>query len=106
MFDLRYDNLAVNYLVALPPGWEPGEGSDLVGSTQHCYTGGSPASEKRQDNNVSIEYIANTLTGPTDRLSLLINTGANEKGEDVAHFSLPITADLFFNINQVLGGYR
>jgi len=66
----EYDNLAVNYLVALPPGWEAGEGSDLVGSTQHCYT------------------------------------GANEKGEDVAHFSLPITADLFFNINQVVGRYR
>ena len=27
--------------------------------------------------------------------------GADEKGEDVAHFSLPISADLFFNINQV-----
>ena len=40
------------------------------------------------------------------QIILLINTGANEKGEDVAHFSLPITADLFFNINQVLGGYR
>ena len=60
--------------------------------------------EKRQDNNVSIEYIANTLGQQTDYP--LINTGANEKGEDVAHFSLPITADLFFNINQVVGGYR
>ena len=104
IYFLRYDNLAVNYLVALPPGWEAGEGSDLVGSTQHCYTGGSLASQKRQDNNVSIEYIANTLGQQTDYL--LINTGANEKGDDVAHFSLPITADLFFNINQVVGRYR
>ena len=60
IYFLRYDNLAVNYLVALPPGWEAGEGSDLVGSTQHCYTGGSLASQKRQDNNVSIEYILQT----------------------------------------------
>ena len=29
------------------------------------------------------------------------NAGADEKGEDVAHFSFPISADLFFNINQV-----
>ena len=36
---LRYDNLAVNYLVSLPYGWEAGEEADLVGSTQHCYTG-------------------------------------------------------------------
>ena len=50
------------------------------------------------------EYIANTLGQQRDYP--LINTGANEKGEDVAHFSLPITADLFFNINQVMGGYR
>ena len=60
--------------------------------------------EERQDNNVSIEYIANTPGQQTDYP--LINTGANEKGEDVAHFSLPITADLFFNINQVVGRYR
>ena len=27
--------------------------------------------------------------------------GADEAGEDVAHFGLPFGADLFFNINQV-----
>ena len=39
-FRPRYDNLAVNYLVSLPHGWEAGEGADLMGSTQYCYTGG------------------------------------------------------------------
>ena len=60
--------------------------------------------ERRGRTIMLVLNIANTLGQQADYP--LINTGANEKGEDVAHFSLPITADLFFNINQVVGGYR